>query len=175
MPVNRIVSWSGPGLKENAQNAQRRRNRPGIMLLLIGAHGPLEMQMVWCSCRSNYLGRMMAPRPVPYRYGASSNPVYSERSSRSVAWAPFLPVWNPAPSLNSGLVQERGGPSVATVLAGKSWNGTRPSPQVLCNVHLRKMRLQVLWNEQIPIIGLKVLWNVHLQKKVGGGGPPFRV
>ena len=60
--------------------------------------------MVWCACRSNYLGQMMSPtRRECSSPRASSNPVYSERSLGGVAWAPFLPAWNPAPSLNFGL------------------------------------------------------------------------
>ena len=63
--------------------------------------------MVWCSCRSNYLGQMMAPtRGECSSPRASSNPVYSEHCSPRVAWAPFLPVWNPAPSLNFGLAEK---------------------------------------------------------------------
>ena len=34
-----------------------------------------------------------------------------------------------------------------------------------------KMRLQVLWNAHLQIIGLKVYWNEHLQKTPGGGLP----
>ena len=38
------------GIKKNAQNAHRGRNKPGIMLLLTGADGPLEMQ--WSCARA---------------------------------------------------------------------------------------------------------------------------
>ena len=83
-------------IKKNAQNAHRGRNKPGIMLL-IGGSRPFGDAMVWCACRSNYLGQMMSPtRRECSSPRASSNPV---------AWAPFLPVRNPAPSLNFGLAE----------------------------------------------------------------------
>ena len=76
--------------------------------------------MVWCACRSNYLGRMMAPtRRECSSPRASSNPVYSEPLLRRVAWAPFLPVWNPPPSLNFGLAEK------AWAVSGDSLSGKK--------------------------------------------------
>ena len=65
------------GVKKNAQNAHRGRNKPGDNTAADRGSRPFGDAMVWCACRSNYLGQMMAP---------SSNPVYSERFLSRVAW-----------------------------------------------------------------------------------------
>ena len=113
--------------------------------------------MVWCACRSNYLGRMMAPtRRECSSPRASSNPVYSEPLLRRVAWFDRLTTsWPVSGDSLSGKKLER--------------HSFKAASSLECNSYEKRAR-KPFRMRTYKIIGLKVLWNVHLQKKGVGGG-----